>query len=196
MTNDRPTDRPRRGSGKGSSGEGRGLYRLKRWMYRSGRPNLLARILNWPSGILHATGILVPKRWVTLEVRGRRSGKRISFPLVAVDHEGERYLVSMLGEGTNWVRNVRAAGGRAVLRHRRREAVRLEDVEPGARPPILRRYLALAPGARPHLPVGMDDPPEAFEQAAAQVPVFRVVPDHPDDGAARAPAVSRRRTPG
>jgi hypothetical protein len=45
----------------------------------------------------------------------------------------------MLGEGVIWVAIVRAADGRAVLRHGRREAVRLEEVDPGARAPILRR---------------------------------------------------------
>jgi hypothetical protein len=73
----------------------------------------------------------------------------------------------MLGEGTNWVRNVRAAGGR-------REVVRLEEVDPPARPPILRRYLACAPGARPHIRVDRHAPVEAFEHIAPQIPVFRV----------------------
>ncbi len=85
--------------------------------------------------------------------RGRRSGRPISFPVVLADYQGDRYLVAMLGEGTNWVSNVRAAGGDAVLRHGRREAVRLEEVDPGARAPILRRYLQVAPGGRPHIPV-------------------------------------------
>jgi hypothetical protein len=58
----------------------------------------------------------------------------------------------MLGANVNWVRNLKAAGGHAVLRHGRREHVRLEEVEPGARAPILRRYLEVAPGARPHIP--------------------------------------------
>ncbi|OLT01354.1 hypothetical protein BJF90_32370 [Pseudonocardia sp. CNS-004] len=40
-----------------------------------------------------------------------------------------------------------------MLRHGRREAVRLLEVDAGARAPILRRYLAVAPGARAHLPV-------------------------------------------
>jgi deazaflavin-dependent oxidoreductase (nitroreductase family) len=52
-----------------------------------------------------------------VEVTGRRSGRTISFPVVIVDYDDGRYLVSMLGEDTNWVRNVRAAGGHAVLRH-------------------------------------------------------------------------------
>lgn len=66
---------------------------------------------------------------------------------------GGRYLVSMLDENANWARNVRAAHGQAVLRHGHRETVRLGEVEPGARPPILRRYLAVAPGARSHISV-------------------------------------------
>jgi hypothetical protein len=70
--------------------------------------------------------------------------------VVVADHEGERYLVAMLGEGVNWVSNVRASGGQAVLRHAGREAVRLEEVDPGDRAPILKRYLQLAPGARGH----------------------------------------------
>lgn len=149
-------------------------YGLKRWMYRGGRPNRLARVLNRLSAILHTAGVLVPDRWVTLEVPGRRTGRLISFPLVVADYQGERYLVAMLGENAGWVRNVRAAGGRVVLRHGRREAVRLEEVGPGARAPILRRYLAVAPGARPHLPVGRRASLEEFSRIAAQVPVFRV----------------------
>ena len=101
------------------------LQRFDRWMYRSGRPNRPARLLNRISAIQYSARILAPSHGVTLEVRGRRTGRRISFPLVVADYQGERYLVAMLGKDVNWVRNVRAAGGRAVLRHGRREAVRL-----------------------------------------------------------------------
>jgi hypothetical protein len=80
----------------------------------------------------------------------------------------------MLGEDTNWVRNVRAARGRALLRHGWREAVCLEEVDPTARPSILRRYLACAPGARPHIPVDRHAPVEDFDQIAPQIPIFRV----------------------
>jgi hypothetical protein len=58
-----------------------------------------------------------------VEVTGRRSGRTISFPAVIADYGNERYLVSMLGEGASWVRNVRAAGGPAALRHGDREPV-------------------------------------------------------------------------
>jgi deazaflavin-dependent oxidoreductase (nitroreductase family) len=157
--------------------ESNGLHRFDRWMYRGGRPNRVARLLNRISAIQFATGVLAPSNWVTLEVPGRRSGRTISFPLVVADYEGDRYLVAMLGQNTNWVRNVRAAGGRAVLRHGRREVVRLEEVDPGARAPILRRYLAVAPGARAHMPVDRRAPLEEFERIAVQIPVFRVTAD-------------------
>jgi hypothetical protein len=96
--------------------------------------------------------------------------------VVIADWQGERYLVSMLGETASWVRNVRAAGGRAVIRHGKRETVLLEDVAVESRPPILRRYLALAPGARPHISVDRHAPLEEFEAIAPQIPVFRIAP--------------------
>jgi hypothetical protein len=111
-------------------------HQLDRWMYRGGRPNRVARFLNGIWRRMAAAG-LAPQRLNALEVRGRLSGRRTSFPVVVADHEGERYLVAMLGEHVNWVANVRAAGGQAVLRHgRRSEPVRLEEVDPGARAPI------------------------------------------------------------
>ena len=149
-----------------------------RRLYRGGHPNLLARVLNRSSAIVHSAGIW-PSRLATLEVPGRRTGHVISFPVVIADHEGERYLVAMLGEGTNWVRNVRAADGGAVLRHGRREVVCLEHVDPPARPPVLRRYLACAPGARPHIHVDRHAPVEEFEEIAPQIPVFRVTTEQP-----------------
>jgi F420H(2)-dependent quinone reductase len=155
------------------------LYSVKRWMYRGGRPGRLAKAMNWVSAVQFSAGLLSPRRAVTLEVPGRRTGRLISFPLVVADYEGERYLVSMLGNDANWVHNVRAAGGLAALRRGGRETVRLMEVEAGARAPILRRYLALAPGARPHVPVNRKAPLAEFERIAEQYPVFRIVPVAP-----------------
>jgi hypothetical protein len=39
---------------------------------------------------------------------------------------------------------------------------------------------AVAPGARPHLPVDRRAPLEEFERIAGQIPVFRVTADRPD----------------
>ncbi|HXV94060.1 MAG TPA: nitroreductase/quinone reductase family protein [Pseudonocardia sp.] len=152
--------------------------RLNRWMYRGGRPNRLARVLNRAGATAYAKG-LGPKRVATLEVRGRRTGRTVSLPVVVADLGGERYLVSMLGEDVNWVRNVRAAGGRAVLRHGRPEDVRLVEVEPAARAPVIRRYLDLAPGGRAHIPVDRRASVAEFEKVAPTIPVFRVTPAVP-----------------
>lgn len=158
----------------GRDGTPRSRYRLSRWMYRGGRPNWLARGLNRIGGSRFGFGRLVPAGWVQLRVRGRRSGRLISFPMVVVDHQGDRYLVAMLGPNTNWVRNLRAADGHAVLRHRQSVAVRLDEVDRSERAPILRKYLAVAPGARPHLPVDRRAPLEEFEAIADSYPVFRI----------------------
>ncbi len=148
---------------------------FKRWLYRGGRPNVLARLINAGWAAIHALGV-APNLLVTLQVKGSRTARIISFPLAMVVMDGERYLVSMLGKEAAWVRNVRAANGEAVLRHGRTEGVRLVPVDVGQRPPILKRYLELAPGARPHIPVDKDAPLEAFAAVAADFPVFRVLP--------------------
>jgi hypothetical protein len=152
----------------------RWAYRFKRWMYPNNRPNAVARVLNSVSAAQFGAGFLAPRRAVTLDVPGWRSGRTISCPLVLVDYEGDRYLVSMLGRDVNWVRNVQANNGFAVVRHRDSEPVRLIEVDPAFRAPILRRYLDLAPGARPHVPVDRHAPLEEFARVADQFPVFLV----------------------
>jgi hypothetical protein len=163
--------------------------RFKRWLYRGNRPHLLARVLNRIWAVIHASGI-APGYLVTLEVPGRRTGRPISFPLVMAEIGSERYLVSMLGADAAWVANVKAAGGSAVLRHGRQERVRLEELPVEKRAPVLKEYLRRAPGARPHVPVGMHAPIADFDAIAARFPVFRVLEAGggsavPDTGAAR-----------
>ena len=156
----------------------------RRRLYAGGRPGWLARLLNRGQATLHSAGVW-PKRLATLEVVGRRSGRRVTLPVVIADFEGERYLVAMLGERAGWVANVRAAGGRAVLRHGRREKVRLVEVAPADRAPILQRYLDVAPGARAHFSVDRRAPLTAFEAIAPQHPVFRITTEPPRDAAGR-----------
>jgi F420H(2)-dependent quinone reductase len=145
----------------------------RRWMYRGKRRNQVAKLLNRVDATVAAAGI-GPKRLARLEVRGRRTGRRLAFPVVIAEYDGQRYLVAMLGKEANWVRNVRAAGGKAALRHGRREDVVLEEVDPSMRAPILRRYLEVAPGGRAHFPIDQGAPLEQFEQIAEQYPVFRI----------------------
>ncbi|UAK31230.1 nitroreductase/quinone reductase family protein [Nocardia asteroides] len=152
------------------------LYATKRRMYRGNRPGMLARVLNRASEWMYSAGVLSPGCAMTLEVSGRRTGRPVRLPIVVAEYESQRYLVSMLGPDAGWVRNVRAANGRAFLHRRGREAVRLTEVEVGERAPILRRYLAVAPGARPHFPVDRTAPLGEFARIADQYPVFRLEP--------------------
>lgn len=149
------------------------MMSLKRWYYRGGHPNRVARALDRCTAALYALGV-APNYLVVLEVPGRRSDRTIALPLVMVVVGGERYLVSMLGEKANWVSNVRAAGGEVTLRHGRREEVCLEEVTANLRAPLLKAYLKRAPNARAHLPVDKDAPLAEFERVAHRFPVFRV----------------------
>src|SRR5215203_798584 len=149
------------------------VHRWRRWLYRGRRSHRVARLLNCVQAALAAHGI-GPSRIVVLEVAGRRTGRAVSLPVVVADVDSERYLVSMLGEDTNWVRNVRATHGRAVLRHPGRQEVVLEEVEPDRRAPVLRRYLDRAQGARAHFPIDRGAPLEEFTLIAPRYPVFRI----------------------
>jgi F420H(2)-dependent quinone reductase len=151
----------------------RWFYRGKQWLYRGKRPGWIAKMLNrmWANA---ASKNVMSNGLVALEVIGRKSGRVISFPLVMVTVDGQRYLASMLGDNTQWVRNVRASGGKAVLRSGGREDVRLEEMPVNLRAPILKAYLQAAPGARPHVPVDQDASLAEFETIAADFPVFRL----------------------
>jgi deazaflavin-dependent oxidoreductase (nitroreductase family) len=117
-----------------------------------------------------------PDFMVLLEVRGRVSGQTRSTPVVIATIDDEQYLVSMLGPGSEWVKNVDAANGEAVLRHGRRRRVHLVSVPPAERAPILREYVRVATSGRLHFPVAVGAPLSEFEAIAEQYPVYRIDP--------------------
>ena len=76
-----------------------------------------------------------------LEVRGRKSGEPRRVPVNLLDHLGELYLVAPRGE-TEWVRNVRAAGGRLTLiLGRKRQDLVATEIDDSEKVPLLREYL-------------------------------------------------------
>ncbi|MBX6356627.1 MAG: nitroreductase family deazaflavin-dependent oxidoreductase [Micromonosporaceae bacterium] len=75
-----------------------------------------------------------------LSVRGRKSGQLRSTPVVVLDHDGERYLVTPYGD-TEWVRNLRAAGEGQIKQHGRTEEFTAVEVPVDQRPPIIEAYL-------------------------------------------------------
>src|SRR4030081_1078169 len=100
-------------------------YRRPGWFTRNVFNRLVARLTRlgvsgWGSRIL--------------EVTGRKSGLPRRTPVNLLTVDGHQYLVSPRGEG-EWVRNVRAAGGRLdLLLGRRREHRNAHEVADGAKP--------------------------------------------------------------
>jgi deazaflavin-dependent oxidoreductase (nitroreductase family) len=146
-----------------------------RFYYRDGRATLPGRLFARFWSTLARVG-LVPPMIVSLETIGSRSGRRRAVPMVVARHDGAEYLVSMLGERSPWVHNVRADGGRAWLRRGSIREVRLVEVPAADRAPVIKAYLGVAAGARPHIPVDAGAPLEAFERVARDYPVFRIEP--------------------
>lgn len=141
--------------------------------YRDGRPTRFGKLTNRTMGRFAAIGVPAAGM-VTIEVPGRKSGRLTSTVAVKTPHQGREYFVSMLGEESDWVRNVRAAGGDVVLRHGGARRVHLAEVPVEERAPIIRAFLKIAPGGRPHIPVDRNAPVEEFAPFAAKHPVFVV----------------------
>jgi len=146
---------------------------LMRLFYRNWRPTRLGRLANrfacWWSGLG-----LPPRFQAALEVHGRTSGRIRSNPVVTATVEGKRYLVSMLGPESDWVKNVEAAQGDAVIRQGRRRRVHLVAVPPEQRAPILREYVRIASSGRQHFPLPVGAPLPDFEAIAGRYPVYRI----------------------
>jgi deazaflavin-dependent oxidoreductase (nitroreductase family) len=113
-----------------------------------------------------------------LEVTGRRSGEPRRTPVNLLTVDGQRYLVAPRGH-TQWVRNLRAAGGEGrLLVGRRSEAFRASELTDDEKPPLLRAYLK-----RWRMEVGVffggvgpDSPEEELRRIAPDHPVFRLGP--------------------
>jgi deazaflavin-dependent oxidoreductase (nitroreductase family) len=114
-----------------------------------------------------------------LTVPGRRSGKPRRTPVTVLDWDGRRYLLQGYAR-TDWVANVRAAGHVATLEvGRRRERVRLVELEPAAAVPVLREWPVRIPdGAKVMKDAGVvpEVSPDAFAAMVGTLAVFRVDP--------------------
>ena len=150
-----------------------------RFFYRRWRPTRFGRIWNHALAWISGLG-LTPPILVTLQVKDRSSAKVRSVVLVAARYRGHRYLVSMLGDGSDWVQNVRATGGKAFIKRRRSYQVILTEIPHQQRAPILKAWCQVATSGRRHLPVSHQAPISAFEAIAGDYPVFRIdVPSSP-----------------
>jgi deazaflavin-dependent oxidoreductase (nitroreductase family) len=146
-----------------------------RLFYRNWRPTRLGRWVNRLMGWWSGLG-LPPKFQAALEVEGRKSGRRHSNPVVIVTVDGQRFLVSMVGPDSDWVKNVEAAHGDAVIRQGSRRRVHLVAVPSEQRAPILREYVRVAISGRHHFPLPVGAPLADFEAISVSYPVYRIDP--------------------
>ena len=145
-------------------------YRRGSWLRRH-----VNRFVAWLAGVG-----LRPSTTVRLDVVGRRSGKLHSFAVTMAVSGDERYLVSLAGE-SDWVRNLRAIGGKAVICHEWRREVCLQELPSEERAPILAAYLSRtalskspAAAARDYFGVVPQAPADALREIAEYYPVFRI----------------------
>lgn len=75
-----------------------------------------------------------------LSVRGRTSGEWRRIPVNPLPYEGGPYLVSARGH-SQWVRNLRAAGGGQLQVGRRVQQFTAEELPDDRKPELLRTYL-------------------------------------------------------
>lgn len=140
------------------------------------------RRLNWLGVALTSLG-LAPRDAVTLQVRGRTTGKVRRVPILRTRYRGDDYLVAPAWE-SQWVRNVRAAHGQAVVRRRGARQVHLEELASTERAEIIAEYLqagqrrsgAEANADQARFYFGLDHEPstEDIEAIADTYPVFRI----------------------
>ena len=144
-----------------------------RFYYRNWRPTWFGWLSN--QAWAWATGLgLTPPILLTLQVEDRGDGRLRSTVLVPAHYDGKRYLVYMLGDSSDWVQNVRAAGGKAFVKRGQKQPVTLVEIPPKDRAPILKAWCQIATSGRKHLPIAYDAPISAFEAIAADYPVFRI----------------------
>jgi deazaflavin-dependent oxidoreductase (nitroreductase family) len=127
---------------------------------------------------------LVPRSYL-LTTRGRKTGQPRTNPVVPVEHGGRRWLVAPYGP-VSWVHNARAAGRVSLARRRDTRHYTIREVSPDEAGPVLKRYVRLAPSARPYFHATKDSPVAEFIAEADRHPVFELIPadedrqrDHP-----------------
>jgi hypothetical protein len=128
---------------------------------------LIARLTRWGISMWGSRVLAVP---------GRTSGIVRTTPVNVLTIDGTRYLVAPRGL-TEWVKNVRVAGGCTLSVGRRSEQVGLVEVDDAAKPEILRSYLRRWKWEVGQFfdGVGPDATDEQLLAIAPGYPVFRLV---------------------
>jgi hypothetical protein len=173
-----------------TEGPGRGNFmsaaslRLPGWQPTANRVVKLMNRLGVPLGTIRV-----------LEIPGRVSGLSRATPVSLLLLFDRRFVIAGLPEA-DWALNARAAAYGDLVRGRRREPVRLVEVDdPALRREVMRAFPAEVPGGVPFfvkigLVTGADA--EQFAAAADQVAVFELVPADDDPRDMRKPGPTGR----
>jgi deazaflavin-dependent oxidoreductase (nitroreductase family) len=110
-----------------------------------------------------------------LAVRGRRSGEWRTTPVNLLALGDDRFLVAPRGE-TEWVRNIRVAGGGELRLGRKVEPFAIQELDDADKPEVLRAYLRRwkAEVGVFFEGVGPDSPDTELARVAPLHPIFRV----------------------
>jgi len=141
------------------------------------KPKSTANLFNDTVGRLTRLGVSVYGSRV-LYVKGRTSGEWRSTPVNPLRlADGTRYLVAPRGT-TQWVRNMRAAGGGELRIGRKVEPFTATEVGDDAKPAILRAYLRKWKFEVGVFFDGVDGsaPEEKLREIAPGYPIFRIEP--------------------
>ncbi len=137
-------------------------------------PTRSAAVMNWTVRHLVRLGISV---WGArdLRLRGRKSGQVRSTVVNLLSLDNERYLVAPRGT-TEWVKNLRAAGGGELRVGRRVEPFEAEELADGEKLPVLRAYLKRWKWEVGQFfqGVGPDAPDADLAAIAPGYPIFRI----------------------
>jgi deazaflavin-dependent oxidoreductase (nitroreductase family) len=119
---------------------------------------------------LHHLGIGVQGSQ-TLALRGRKSGEIRTNPVNPFELDGQTYILSPRGN-TQWVRNLRAAGGEGELRSgRKARRFHAQEVADSEKLPLMRLYMdKWSWEVKGFLGIDADASNEEIE---------RILPDHP-----------------
>ncbi|MDQ2650153.1 MAG: nitroreductase family deazaflavin-dependent oxidoreductase [Actinomycetota bacterium] len=119
---------------------------------------------------------VAPKGLRQLAVRGRTSGEWRSVPVNLLELDGARYLVAPRGH-TEWVRNIRVAGGGELRLGRKVEPIRVRELADEDKPAILRAYLVAWKAEVKMFFSGIDEhsTDEQLLEVAPGFPVFEVL---------------------
>ena len=109
----------------------------------------------------------------TLAVRGRKSGEMRTNPVNPFEIDGRTYLLSPRGT-TQWVRNLRAAGGEGELRSGRKvRHFHAEEVADSDKLPLLRLYMdKWSWEVKGFMGIDADAPDEELRRIAPVHPAF------------------------